>query len=158
MMMSAQRPATFADLPAMWGIRTRAVRHTCASHYAQHVIDMMCATPPPASMRALIGTGGALVAEEGGQMLGYAILDVATGEVHAVFVEPAHQGRGIALRLLDGLQAIAAERRLTRLFLSSSLNAVPFYQRAGFVVLRDEVYPHRSGIGIPSVFMEKTLI
>lgn len=44
-----------------------------------------------------------------------------------------------------------------RLFLSASLNAVAFYERAGFVAVREELYPHRSGIAIPSVYMEKQL-
>ncbi|MDB5790534.1 MAG: family N-acetyltransferase [Massilia sp.] len=34
---------------------------------------------------------------------------------------------------------------------------LPFYERAGFIALREDLYPHRSGIGIPSVFMEKFL-
>lgn len=90
-------------------------------------------------------------------MLGYAILDLDSGEVDAVFADPGQQGRGIALRLLAALEAMAAARDLTRLFLSASLDAVPFYERAGFVALREALYPHRSGIALRSVFMEKLL-
>lgn len=46
---------------------------------------------------------------------------------------------------------------LRRLFLSASLNAVPFYQPAGYVALRRETYPHRSGLQLESVYMEKEL-
>jgi hypothetical protein len=34
---------------------------------------------------------------------------------------------------------------------------VPFYERAGFVSLREELYPHRCGVDLESVFMEKLL-
>lgn len=155
--MPNQRPATEADLADLWALRTRAVRASCASHYAPEVIDTWCASPAPVSLPGLVAAGGALVAQEDGKMLGYAILDLESGEVDAVFVDPDQQGRGIALQLMAALEAMAVARGLARLFLSASLNAVPFYQRAGFIPLREELYPHRSGIDLRSVFMEKLL-
>lgn len=41
------------------------------------------------------------------------------------------------------------------LLLSASLNAVPFYQRCGFRALREESYPHPSGIPLASVRMQR---
>lgn len=155
--MPTQRQAEPADLHALWELRTRAIRATCAAHYPDATIDAWCAAAPPDKLPALLEAGGALVEEEDGQLLGYAILDLRTGELDAAFVDPAHQGRGIARRLLAALDAMALERGLRRLFLSSSLNAAPFYERAGYVALRREVYPHRSGIGLESVYMEKWL-
>jgi GNAT superfamily N-acetyltransferase len=108
-------------------------------------------------LAVLVNLGSAVVAEKDGALAGFAVLDLASGEVDAVFVDPAHQGRGIALDLLRWLEELAQGRGVRRLFLSASLNAVAFYERAGFVRVRDEVYAHRSGIGIASVFMQKML-
>lgn len=155
--MPIQRPAARADLAAMWALRTRAVRAGCAAHYPADAIETWCASPAPASVPLHMDAGGAVLAEEEGAVLGFAVLDLVSGEVDAAFVDPAHQGRGIALDLLRHLETLARERGLRRLFLSASLNAVRFYERAGFVRVRDEVYAHRSGIGIASVFMEKML-
>ncbi|SFB71335.1 GNAT family N-acetyltransferase [Massilia yuzhufengensis] len=155
--MPEQRRAEPADLPELWALRTRAVRTSCASHYAPDVIDAWCAAPPPDRLPALLAGGGGLVVEEVGQVQGYAILDLATGELDAAFVDPAQQGRGIARRLLAALDAMAVQHGLRRLFLSASLNAVPFYQQAGYVALRRETYPHRSGLQLESVYMEKEL-
>lgn len=155
--MPQQRQAELADLHELWELRTRAIRAGCAAHYPADIIDAWCAAPPPARLPPLLEVGGALVEEENGQVLGYAILDLETGELDAAFVDPAHQGRGIASRLLAALDAMAISRGLHRLFLSSSLNAVPAYERAGYVALRREIYPHRSGIQLESVYMEKTL-
>jgi len=152
-----QRRAEPADLAGLWELRTRAIRAGCTSHYPGEVIDAWCAAAPPARLPALIAAGGALLIEENGRILGYAILDLASGEIDAAFVEPACQGRGIARRLLAALEAMAVAHGLRRLFLSSSLNAVPAYERAGFVAMRRESYPHRSSIELDSVFMEKTL-
>lgn len=155
--MPNQRPATQADLATMWALRTRAVRASCASHYPADVIDAWCASPAPDSLPGLVAAGGALVAEQDGCMLGYAILDLDRGEIDAVFVDPGRQRGGIAVRLLAALDTMAIDRGIDRLFLSASLNAVPFYQRAGFSALREEIYPHRSGVELRSVFMEKLL-
>lgn len=155
--MLMRRTASSADLAALWALRTRAVRASCATHYPPDIIDTWCAAPPPATLPLLVQAGGGLVAEEDGRVIGYAILNQETGEVDAVFVEPEHQGRGIARDLMRRLETLAVARGLPRLFLSASLNAVPFYERAGFLSLREEIYPHRSGIGIRSVFMEKPL-
>lgn len=156
--MLIHRPATEADLPALWSLRTRAVRAGCASHYPPAVIATWSAAPPPASMPLLLRAGGGVVAQEGDRMLGYAVLDADTGEVDAVFVDPAMHGRGIGQALLGALEALAREQGLDLLFLSASLNAVPFYQRAGFRALRERMYPHWSGIAIRSVVMQKRLV
>ena len=155
--MPSRRPATLADLSTLWELRTRAVRAGCSGHYPAAVIDIWCAAPAPASLPLLVQAGGVVVAEEEGHIVGYAVLNLDTGELDAAFVEPSHQGRGIALQLLRQLESMARERALARLFVSASLNAVPFYDRAGFVSLREELYPHRCGVDLKSVFMEKQL-
>ena len=151
------RPASCDELGALWEIRTRAVAHSCAAHYSEAVLAAWLTAPAPDSLRELVANGGGMVAQEAGRLLAYAVLDTATGEVTAVFVDPAAQGRGIGSMLLDALQGAAATSGIKHLFLSASLNAVPFYERAGFIALREELYPHRSGIGIPCVYMEKAL-
>ncbi|RZA33961.1 MAG: GNAT family N-acetyltransferase [Lysobacteraceae bacterium] len=155
--MPHQRRAEPAELSVLWDLRTRAIRASCAGHYPDDIIDAWCAAPPPPRLPALLEAGGGLVEEENGQVLGYAILDLQTGELDAAFVDPAHQGRGIARRLLAALDAMAVRQGLRQLFLSSSLNAVPVYERAGYVALRREIYPHSSGLQLESVYMEKTL-
>ena len=151
------RQATCDDLDLLWELRTRAVAHACAAHYSEAVLAVWLASPVPDSLRPLFADGGGMVAIEDGRMLGYAVWNAASGEVDGLFVEPAQHGRGIGAMLINAIESAARAAGCERLFLSASLNAVPFYGRAGFVAVREEMYPHRSGIGIPSVFMEKQL-
>ncbi|KQQ91694.1 GNAT family N-acetyltransferase [Massilia sp. Leaf139] len=155
--MIALRPASLEDLTPCWALRTRAVAYACAAHYDADVLAAWLAAPLPERVRELVARGGGIVAEKAGRMLGYAVLDAVSGEVDAVFVEPADHGRGIGALLMEALDAAARAAGCERLFLSASLNAVPFYERAGFVAIREEMYPHRSGVDIPSVFMQKRL-
>ncbi len=112
------------------------------------------ASPPPSHYRDLIGLGGCIVAENaGGMLLGYGVIDQQGNEIDALFVDPDCGGRGIGSMLMRALQALADPTR--PLVLSASLNAVPFYQRAGFKPLRKETYPHPSGVALASVRMQR---
>lgn len=155
--MTTLRTAMDTDLTACWELRTRALHAGCAAHYPEPLLDALCASSPPASMSGRLAAGGAVVAEEDGKIVGYMLLDSASGEVEAAFVEPAYQGRGIALQLMQHIEALAQQRELSTLFLSASLNAVAFYERAGFIRVREEMYQHHSGLAVPSVYMEKPL-
>jgi GNAT superfamily N-acetyltransferase len=155
--MFVLRPAYPEEIPLLWALRTRAVAHACAAHYSAAVLAAWLSSPPPASLHQLVAQGGGIVAEDDGRLLGYGVLNAASGEVEAVFVEPAQHGRGIGALLLKAVEDAARAAACGRLFLSASLNAVPFYGCAGFIAVREEMYPHRSGIGIPSVLMEKLL-
>jgi len=153
-----QRPAlrvgTAEDAGRLWALRTRCVRELCSAAYPPEVIAPWAASPPPAQYRGLIGQGGCVVAEDGaGQLLGYGIFDAAGNEIDALFVDPDCGGRGIGQMLMQALQALADPAR--PLVLSASLNAVPFYQRCGFRPLREESYPHPSGIALASVRMQR---
>jgi putative acetyltransferase len=87
-----------------------------------------------------------VVAERRGEVSGFGDLvfdspDVdADGEVRAVYVHPRHAGRGIGSTLLAELEGYARGIGLGSLELSASLNAVGFYERAGYERIRKEIY------------------
>ena len=81
-----------------------------------------------------------------------ALLD-AMGEVRAVYVHPDHARHGVGSALLAELEGYARGRGLDRLSLQSSLNAVGFYERAGY----ERVGEGESPGGLAVVGMEKVL-
>lgn len=142
------------EADALWVLRTRCVRELCSAAYPPEVIAPWAASPPPAHYRELIGQGGCVVAEDkAGTLLGYGVFDRQGNEIDALFVDPDCGGRGIGRVLMHALQALADPAR--PLVLSASLNAVPFYQRAGFKPLREETYAHPSGVALASVRMQR---
>lgn len=152
------RPALVSDIDTLWSLRTLAVRLSCATHYALEQIAVWTASPVPAAYATMLAEGGGIVAMLDEVIVGYAMLDLHKHEVDAVFVDPARAGLGIGKRLLAVLEHLARERGIARLHLSASLNAVPFYQAAGFMALREEAYAHPSGISLDSMVMEKVLL
>ena len=81
--------------------------------------------------------------EDQGPLLGIAALHICwagLGEIRSVAVAPAHQGRGIASRLVETCLAEARAIGLSEIFL---LTLVPeFFQRFGFrIVSREDLLP-----------------
>jgi putative acetyltransferase len=85
-----------------------------------------------------------VVAERDGAVAGFGDLvtdpaDVdAEGEVRAVYVHPDHARRGVGAALLAELEGYARGAGLGSLVLSASLNAVGFYERAGYERVRED--------------------
>ena len=85
------------------------------------------------------GSGTVFVAEGGGRVLGFHALAGAppSGELEALFVDPAHIGAGLGGRLLHHALDEAARRGFRRLVLDADPYAEPFYLHHG---------AHREGV------------
>lgn len=65
-------------------------------------------------------------------VVGYGHLVPTESEVRAVYVHPDAGGRGVGTAILTALESRARDLRLDELVLWASLNAVGFYERAGY--------------------------
>jgi len=146
-------PAASTDIPVLWELRTRALREQCAAHYAPDILRTWAAAPVPATYPLLLARGGGLKAHVNGSLAGYAILDTERSEVDAVFVDPGLSGQGIGKALLHALEQMAEHPSALHLY--ASLNAVPFYEAAGYRAVKSTQYQHPSGILLDCVFMTR---
>jgi GNAT superfamily N-acetyltransferase len=120
------RPATRADIPRLQVIRA-AVRENVLRNpgrvttrdYEEH-ID---------------GRGRTWVAEQGGEVVGFVSADGLQQWLWALFVEPGHEGRGVARALLPAALAWLRERGAASVGLTTEpdTRAERFYRAAGFV-------------------------
>ena len=97
------------------------------------------------------------VGTDGERVVGFSEYDPETRELAAVYVHPDFERRGLGRALLEAAEAAAHARGVDSLHLRASLNAVSFYQRAGYVVERAGSVTLRSGSELRCVFMRKTL-
>lgn len=103
-----------------------------------------------------------VVAERRSEVAGFGDLvpdseDVdADGEVRAVYVHPRHAGRGVGTALLAELEGYARGAGLGSLELSASLNAVGFYERAGYERVRETTHD-TGGVDLDVVVFRKAL-
>lgn len=146
-------PASTADIPALWALRTRALQSQCASHYESATLQAWAAAPAPASYAGLLAQGGGIKALVDGSLAGYAILDLPGNEIDAVFVDPQFGGRGVGKALLQALEKLAQCPQSLHLY--ASLNAVPFYEAAGYRQNKKTQYQHPAGILLDCVWMTR---
>ena len=90
-------------------------------------------------------------------LAGWGRLDLNDGEVSAVYVHPEFARQGVGSMILDHLVSVGREVGMDRLHLWASLNAVPFYEAAGFESLGETVHETTGGVVIECVEMEREL-
>lgn len=75
------------------------------------------------------------LAERAGAVVGMIALHVdgRAAELEDFFVEPAQQGQGVGLALLEVLLATCHEHGVTQIGLDADPNAEPIYERLGFM-------------------------
>ena len=91
-----------------------------------------------------------LVAEENGEILGFADMDT-TGYLDRLYVHKDYQGQGVATALCDALEASCHAEHFTT---HASLTARPFFEGRGYRVLRRQTVVRR-GILLDNYVMEK---
>lgn len=155
--MISIRNATDSDAGKLWDIRSRAIGIICSRSYDAETIEKWLAISMPDDWGHTLEEKGAIVAMHRGEIAGFGIADLEAQTIEAVFVSPHLAGRGIGRRLLDELEQLAIHAGITTLKLLSSLNAVNFYQKSGYVAGRKEVFHHPGGFGIDCYFMRKQL-
>jgi hypothetical protein len=78
-------------------------------------------------------------------------------EVEALYVHPAQAGRKAGELLLATLERSASVRKVKTLYLDAALNAVSFYESAGYKALGPSTPVFDNGVVLPCVRMQKTL-
>lgn len=79
-------------------------------------------------------TGRGWVIEEDGGIVAFAVGNAETGNIWALFVDPAHEGRGHGRRLHDAMVEWLGSRGLRRLWLTTTpgTRAAAFYRAKGW--------------------------
>lgn len=123
-MLATLRQAQRDDIPAMHRVPL-AVRE---NRLTSSVITENHYVPP------IEETGRGWVVEVAGEVVGFAIGNATTGNIWALFVDPAHEGHGYGRRLHDAKVSWLFSRALERLWLTTDprTRAQLFYESAGW--------------------------
>ena len=152
------RRARQEDKEAIWRVHGEAIRGTCASPYSREVIEIWAGRLRPEKYAEAIDKNDFFVAEEDGRVVGFGELGPEAGAVQGLYVSPDVKGRGVGWRLLCALEERARAHGLKSLRLTSSLNAVAFYERAGFRAVEELTETIGPGVERASVRMFKELV
>ena len=152
------RPATIEDRQALWQVHTQAIRQSATSHYDPIQIEAWAGRLTPEGKTPNPEVFIAAEADSAG-IIGFGEINIQAGEIEAVFVAPEYGRRGVGRQILQALEALAAQHSLSNLVLDASLNAVEFYERAGYRQEQPTVRVYgKDAVSVPGVLMTKRLV
>ena len=151
------RKARQEDCQSIGRVHAAAVRGIRTDLYTPEEIQAWAVPKKLQSYEESVCNKEFFVAEEGSIILGFGVLNQESAVVEAVYVSPGAGRRGIGLTILGKLEERAGALGLGVLRLNASLNAVPFYERAGYVAQEESNYRLSNGVEIACVPMVKAM-
>ena len=133
------RPAKQEDAPAIVALHYSAVHTTAAKDYEASILDeWSSASAERIDKLARQITDNPektvmLVAELSGKVVGFCEVVPTLEELRAVYVDPKASRQRVGQAPLHALEEVARKHHCKRLWLDSSLTAVPFYTAHGFI-------------------------
>lgn len=142
------------DLEAVATLFTETVRQVNSHDYSPEQIAAWAPRPPDLARWHERVAGLLLwVAELDRRAIGFCGLG-ADGYVDLLYVDHRFQRQGVARSLYEQVETEVCRRGLRRLFTEASITARPFFERMGFVVIREQQVRFR-GVMFLNYAMEK---
>lgn len=151
------RAARVSDAGSMSRVHQSAVAAIPSGYYTAEELAAWSEPKSTENYERLIQSREFVVAEDDDVIVGFGVLDKQSGLIEAVFVSGEAGGRGIGLLLMERLERSARELGLRSLHLNASLNAVKFYERAGYNARERSRYRLQNGVEIDCVPMTKSV-
>ena len=148
------RKATVEDATAISDLIIHSVRQTNSRDYSPYIIDKVISNFTPDHLIILINTREVFVAVQKNRIIGTASFD--NGVVRSVFILPENQGFGVGASLVHHIEEIAKSHNVARLRVPSSITAEGFYQKLGYISLRDEYYGEERTIIMEKHFLNSS--
>ena len=144
------RKATEADTSELYRIHPSAIKETCSSYYNDKQVTAWVGRQNPGRYLLFVRRGEIIVAQdEDEQIVGFGhsmpdsmlTLEEKDGlqvvQIKGLFVDPKHISKGIGSRIMEYLEERAVEEGTEMLTVLSSMNAINFYTKCGFVPLSE---------------------
>ncbi|MEG1209774.1 MAG: GNAT family N-acetyltransferase [Leclercia sp.] len=127
-----------------WNVRNLSIRHGCKTSYSASVLKAWTPAAMPEHFREVIADNPFFVVEmPDARIVATGFLDLAAASVEAIFTLPDYSGKGMASLILEKIKDEARRRGMKQLTLSSTPNAQTFYEKHGFVFIREDSSPSR---------------
>ena len=151
------RKAWPADSRGIYEACIASIRAGGGTHYSPEQVEAWVQRISESSFEKKIPHLDFLVAESAdSKIVGFAALNPTNRELEYIYVHPDKLKTGLGRRLIEAIEARANIRRVRRLHLVGSLNAVGFYELMGYRTDRTFVRD-LNGVQIPCTMMSKEL-
>ncbi|MFA0306419.1 GNAT family N-acetyltransferase [Vibrio splendidus] len=151
------RKAAESDAQDIFDIRSRAIVEKCSAYYSEEQLSIWTeGGMSDGFISDVVQTFH--VSEVDGRVIGSGKINIETGMVDAIFVDPDFSGKGAAKQMLQFLEELAIQHNLPLMKLESTLNAAAFYRACGFIGDELSTYHSPRGISLDCIPMEKPLV
>jgi N-acetylglutamate synthase-like GNAT family acetyltransferase len=150
------RKAKRQDARAIWNIRNAAIMDQCNGHYSADQIRKWTGGKLSEKFKDVVEERF-YVAAWNNRVVGTGMIDLKTGKIDAIFVDPGHMKKGVGSGMMAYLEKLARSHGLPELSLESTLNAAPFYRACGFEGEQTGQYKSPRGYTLECVPMIKLL-
>jgi GNAT superfamily N-acetyltransferase len=145
------------DAPEIVRLFFETVRSVNRANYSDEQLEAWApGVPDPEEWHARMAGRRTLVAEEGGEVVGFAELEY-DGRLDMLYVRKDAVGRGVGRRLYEAVEREARGQGLGWIFTEASITARPFFEQQGFRVVREQMVSRR-GVSMTNFVMEKELL
>ena len=144
------------DAPEIVRLFFETVRSVNRADYSDEQLEAWApGVPDPEEWHARMAGRRTLVAEEGGEVVGFAELEY-DGRLDMLYVRKDAVGRGVGRQLYEAVEREARGQGLGWIFTEASITARPFFEQQGFRVVREQMISRR-GVSMTNFVMEKEL-
>jgi putative acetyltransferase len=149
------RPATANDGPAVVEMQKAAIRELCAGDYSAAQLASWASSVASDPIQPSNTSHLFIVAEGANGIVGFADFADSGGELLSIYVHPEHARLGLGSMLLQAIETRARAAGARQMVLNSSLTAVPFFERVGFVASAPTARRLPDGTDLPMVPMRR---
>ena len=152
------REANSSDYIVMDKIFRVSAKEFCSRSYNKQIIESWAGTSWPDRFCKNSESGDEqYVFTISGKVVCFGSINLEQQTLVSLFVYPEQSGKGIGQSMLEFLVSRVISMNISVLKIDSSLNAVNFYQRHGFVEVGRSIYKTKNGVDMESVQMERNL-
>jgi len=137
-------------------LHIESIEHYCSPFYSKNSIDAWVKIKKPEdyfqSKQCAV-----VVAEDKSEVVGFGLLNFYKNSIDSLYIKPHMSGNGIGSVIINRIEEIAYEKNITELALSSTLNAVQFYEHMGYQGRGKAVFKLSTGDELECVPMIKKI-
>jgi putative acetyltransferase len=157
------RPHRTADVEAMYVLRYVAVHQIAGDVYDRDILEGWAGkleTKAIEDFSVNLEKEIRLVVELGNKLIGYGAFRIPEpdkADIFGVYMLPGHERQGVGKQLLAALEDEARRRGLRQAWVTSPLNAIPFFEHSGYEFVTDGIHKLYNGSEVKCARLVKQL-
>jgi putative acetyltransferase len=151
------RTATIDDSTKIAQTHKASIQSLCKDLYTKEEIAGWTSILSPEIYENAIKEKIMIIAVKKNEIRGLGIIDIKKSELCAIYVHPDSTGKGVGKKILSHLEVIAKDNDIHQLTLGSTMNALGFYKKHGYMEESEVFHELPNNLRLTCIKMHKIL-